>query len=489
MLIDALVTFANKPYASDWPDEASKCFEDLWAGEKPRYPVKTGKAVAIRAPKGLENGVPFAALIHPNSAASGAYGGMSFVLFPVKDAPSLIALVVGTQGLSPDEEILGRPGHARKAQAICRWLSNRSRDKPALAWSKADPTRVDQTVPNTVTMSLDRYSSVFDRYGKVIYAFFQINDDKALTRAALVALLDMVFDERGIAPLASSKGEFEELRGEWMSHLLPSVSEGDVVSVLQNRRHVILAGPPGTGKTRMALSLLRGHFGGNGLTVQFHPNTTYENLVGGLAPQLTSSALGLSFVPRAGYLLRATEMAAKDTSRPYVLHIDEINRADLSKILGEAIFALEPDDDVARSVELAYDFAEIGGRTLSLPANLHLLGTMNTADKSIAPIDLAVRRRFAFVNMWPQFSVIKETACPIMIDAFERLQTIFVEHASDEAFDLMPGHSYFLERDEAVAAERLRTTVGALLREYLSQGYVAGFAPDIRAYLQWLESM
>ncbi len=174
---------------------------------------------------------------------------------------------------------------------------------------------------------------------------------------------------------------------------------------------------------------------------------------------------------------------------PYLLHIDEINRADLAKVLGEAIFLFEARAEEERVLQLAYDFGEPSGNRLQLPDNLHILGTMNTADKSIASVDVAIRRRFAFVKMWPQMAVINEHGCELMRDAFRRLVTIFVEHANDEAFTLVPGHSYFLQDDDAKARTALKVELVPLLEEYLSQGYVASFSEPIRAHLQWIESL
>jgi 5-methylcytosine-specific restriction protein B len=169
--------------------------------------------------------------------------------------------------------------------------------------------------------------------------------------------------------------------------------------------------------------------------------------------------------------------------------VDEINRADLAKILGEAIFLLEPQVDEKRELDLAYDFGAPFGSRLSIPENLHLVGTMNSADRSIAIVDVAVRRRFAFVKLWPQMNVVAKHAGPLMQHAFKELMEIFVDHASEDAFPLAPGHSYFLERDDTQAARSLRVNLGPLLQEYLSQGYVATFSDAIRAYLQWLETL
>lgn len=91
-----------------------------------RYAKRAEKAVTLRAPdmRGSDSNVPYAAYIHPSNADAGAYGGMSFVIFPVEGESCLVAMVIGTQGLAPDEAILGRPGHSRKMQAISTWLNH-----------------------------------------------------------------------------------------------------------------------------------------------------------------------------------------------------------------------------------------------------------------------------------------------------------------------------------------------------------------------------
>jgi 5-methylcytosine-specific restriction protein B len=187
--------------------------------------------------------------------------------------------------------------------------------------------------------------------------------------------------------------------------------------------------------------------------------------------------------------MEAAAQAAENPAQPYLLHIDEINRADLGKILGEAIYLLEPTPESQREIDLAYDFGPPFHRTLRLPDNLHVLGTMNSADRSIAIVDVAVRRRFAFLSLWPSSPVVEENGCEINQRAFKELLSIFVEHAPDEALALMPGHSYFLGLDTAKARINLQTNLGPLLQEYLAQGYVGGFAEPIRGYLQWLDSL
>ena len=443
MSLEALVCIIHENQG-DWSGANKAAFETLFGAPDGRYPKSAEKTMTVRAPDiSLETGVPFAAYIHPANPKSGPYGGLSFVIFPTQDAPCLVGLVVGTQGLVPDEVVLGRPGHSRKVRAICDWLNREFGKGSQVAWAKQDPTRTDTAVPDDLCQKWPEYKSVFDRYGKEMYALFRPSTDRKATTAAITALLDLVFVERGYRPMKDSQADSDRIRSKWFDHLMPVVEPAKVKDVLEERRFVILQGPPGTGKTKMATDLLANEYGGNGDTIQFHANTTYEAFVGGLAPVQTEGALGLQFAPMAGFLMNGAAAAMKDP-RPYLLHIDEINRADLSKILGEAIFLVEPNASRERTVRLQYDFGEPFHQVLQLPKNLHILGTMNSADRSIAIVDVAVRRRFGFLSLWPQMSVVENYGCELMQMAFRDLVSIFVEHASDDAFNLVPGHSCFL---------------------------------------------
>jgi len=181
-----------------WAARNKDAFNSIFGSPNGRYPSVAAKSVAIRVPEmSPDSGVPFAAYIHPSNPPSGPYSGLSFVIFPVPNQQCLIGLVVGTQGLTPDEAILGRPGHARKAQAICSWLNRVYGDGNLVAWAKQDPTRSDLAVPDSVKQAWPAYKSVFDRYGKEMYALYCPTDNRAGTEAAVTAFLDLLFEERG----------------------------------------------------------------------------------------------------------------------------------------------------------------------------------------------------------------------------------------------------------------------------------------------------
>jgi 5-methylcytosine-specific restriction enzyme B len=165
----------------------------------------------------------------------------------------------------------------------------------------------------------------------------------------------------------------------------------DIRNLLQETKQVIFYGPPGTGKTFVAQRLAEAFAGDPARTtlVQFHPSTSYEDFFEGFRP-LQAADGGVAYALQDGPLRIMAAAAESDPSHTYVLVIDEINRAQLQKVLGELFFLLEYRD---RQVRPLYRPDE----PFSLPANLWFIGTMNTADRSIALVDAALRRRFQFV--------------------------------------------------------------------------------------------
>ena len=162
--------------------------------------------------------------------------------------------------------------------------------------------------------------------------------------------------------------------------------------------------------------------------------------------------------------------------------IDEINRGDLGRVLGEAIYLFEAKEIAegkARSVHLPQAL-EDGTSTLSIPQGMYLLGTMNSADRSIAILDLAVRRRFAFVDVWPDLNVVRSQGIDFATDAFGKLQDIFAQFAPNDALVLMPGHAYFLASDEQQFKRRMRYELIPLLEEYLVEGRLGPCETELR---------
>ncbi len=245
------------------------------------------------------------------------------------------------------------------------------------------------------------------------------------------------------------------LQASWLSGL---------VEILEEKKQAILYGPPGTGKTFIAQHLgkyIETHGGGYRL-VQFHPSYTYEDFFEGYRPKLQADGI-LSFELIPGALREIAADAAANPSSPYLLIIDEINRGNIAKIFGELYFLLEYRNE---GIRLQYSRGEL----FSLPENLYLLGTMNTADRSIALVDSALRRRFLFQELSP-------TKPPVDIVLEKWL--VAHDHDPDAAVllrelnaaigdeDFSIGPSYFITKDGALPdLERIwANAIMPLLRE------------------------
>lgn len=242
-----------------------------------------------------------------------------------------------------------------------------------------------------------------------------------------------------------------------------------LVQLIRRKKNVILQGPPGVGKTyaskRLAYSMMGVKDKERVKLVQFHQSYAYEDFVMGYRPTETGFEL------RTGAFYNFCKQAEEDSEKDYFFIIDEINRGNLSKIFGE-LFMLIENDKRGMEIELLY-----ADEKFCVPDNVYIIGMMNTADRSLAILDYALRRRFAFFDMKPTFETIqfkqyqenlKNPQFEALIDAIEALNVdIREDDMLGEGFVI--GHSYFsniVKVTESELSNIIEFEIIPLLKEY-----------------------
>lgn len=252
---------------------------------------------------------------------------------------------------------------------------------------------------------------------------------------------------------------------------------------LRTKKNLILQGPPGTGKTwlakRLAFALMGQKDDSKVRAVQFHPNLSYEDFVRGWRPT-GEGKLSLA----DGVFMEAIKAASKEPSSKFVVVIEEINRGNPAQIFGELLTLLEAGKRTPNeALELCYPDADGKRRPVHIPENLYVVGTMNIADRSLALVDLALRRRFAFVGLEPRLGqvwrdwVVKDCAVDpgLVADIERRIAELNDQIATDARLgkQFRIGHSYVTPAHRLEAGDTKKwfqqvvdTEIGPLLDEY-----------------------
>lgn len=279
----------------------------------------------------------------------------------------------------------------------------------------------------------------------------------------------------------NTKGVEPYSRKEALADLFMSDKDFDsMIDLLQRKKNIILQGAPGVGKTfvarRLAYALMEEKNQDRAPMIQFHQSYAYEDFIQGYRPDGDGG-----FRLTNGTFYKLCQQAQRDPNRDYFLIIDEINRGNLSKIFGELMMLMEADKrgpDYA--LQLAY--SESPNDTFHIPENIHLIGTMNTADRSLAMVDYALRRRFAFIDLAPEFSSTKFKkalkaggANTHLIDMIATRMNGLNQSIFDDARNLgrgyRIGHSFFCpsngtQADDDWYQQVIKYEIAPLLREY-----------------------
>lgn len=406
------------------------------------------------------DGKAYFGYVRPEEAPSGAYYDLSFVIFPQENnGKCIVSIVVGSAGFQRDYDIACTAGIRRLFTQLTK--------KDGYSFIKNDFTNIDSQAKDLLCKideddDLSALHTAIATYSKVILAACIVDPDTEFF--VIAGWLAQYAKLRNWGNKSQQQKQNDALK---LCLNKKSVNvQKDINTLLKNRRFVILQGAPGTGKTYNALKISEKydytHF------IQFHAETTYSDFVDGIRPSLGNQALTYEYT--RGELVKAIETAIANKEKKVLLIVDEINRANLANVLGPVFFLFE-DQAGKRNAKV-----NIAGHELSeLPKNLDVIATMNTADRSIAVVDFALRRRFSWYTIRPQEIIPSENQV-FHKTLFNRFCEIFAMYATDEELNLQPGPSYFLtqkDKAEEIMTERMVYELMPLIKEYLSEGLMS----------------
>ena len=326
-------------------------------------------------------------------------------------------------------------------------------------WKNSDSTgKTNLYCRVKLIKSIDSNQLSSDNLLKMGVTTFQPSNQDITDKNELVKYINDIFD--GITrdkPDVYTKSDF-------LSQVYISETEyAKLYNLLNRKKNIILQGAPGVGKTfaakRLAYSIMGEKDNSRIQCVQFHQSYSYEDFIEGFRPLEDGG-----FYLQEGVFKKFCDKASRNKDKDFFFIIDEINRGNMSKIFGELLMLLEADKrGTEHSLNLVYS-----GKPFYVPENLYIIGTMNTADRSLAMIDYALRRRFSFYSMEPAFEsknfkeYEKQVKCGLFHKAVETIKNLNAVIAEDKSLGkgFKIGHSYFcIDNPENITVEIVRSII------------------------------
>lgn len=443
----------------------------------------------------------------------GNYTGLSFVVFTQCNAKSkqdaesqskqpqthcIVSIAIGSSSLGEDVGLASKPGFRRSFMKLTEKIKGENVEYFFVENWAAMETRTPGLVDYIDKIEI-KNDGTPNKSGPLHTSLEKYDKNKLLPAACVIKLPDNT--DNGIPALDAWLAQYAIWRG-WMStsklsknindtfqkKRVSDKSEDDILKdindlINKDHKYIVLQGAPGCGKTYIANKLAK-KYGENVKFIQFHAETTYADFVYGIKPILNGK--DIAYKGEKGILLQVIDEAEEHPDQNYLLIIDEINRANLANVLGPVFYLFESKREKStHKLILGKEFIEDKGKEedivyTEMPKNLHVIATMNTADKSLAVVDFALRRRFAWYTLFPR-ELSDEPNKNFNKKLFIQISTLFERYATDEELNLQPGHSYFITTekekiDNGLNKEmelRLRYEIMPLMKEYFAEGYLA----------------
>lgn len=410
-----------------------------------------------------DNGAYFG-FIHPDEDTSGPFHDFSLTIFPnEQNKPWLVCLGIGSSGFKNDYELATYPG-------LRRLFSNLINER---GFYKSDFSDIETSLPKTITGSndLQHIKNTIKTYSKVLPVCQIVDNPESKEGKEIIAAF-----VAGYAKLREwpSNKEHRKAITEALEPFLETeeIDEAEEIeSLLKERKFIVLQGPPGTGKTRTA-KLVSAKIKAKTFFTQFHAETSFSDFIYGIRPDVKSKEL--NYIESLGSFTEALKYAIANEKEKTILIIDEINRANLSNVLGPIFYLFEHKMESSNvEIEIHPDF-----KITQLPANFNVIATMNTADRSLAVVDFALRRRFAWYTLKPKTINSKQ----FYKEDFSRIEEIFDWYATSNELALQPGQGYFIASSDEEMKNRIKYEIFPLIKEYLQEGLVRNAKEEFNTY-------